>query len=185
MIEKAKEILNSFINKQDDNDCFPINPLEEKTRDEIKFVLKTIVKLEKELKQTKSNFKNSQTHSKNCYKRLKEKYEKLEKAYKNNEVMVRDLNELINKNLDFQKENQGIKDDNTRLWCGLEYANNENAKLKKAISILKEKYDIRLSSDYPEYDYNDKSLTGDLEYILDDEIPLTKKEYELLKEVLE
>ena len=32
------------------------------------------IALEKQYRQTKSNFKNSQTHSKNCYKRLKEKY---------------------------------------------------------------------------------------------------------------
>lgn len=36
------------------------------------------IALEKQHKQTRSNFKNSQTHSKNCYKKLKAKYKKLE-----------------------------------------------------------------------------------------------------------
>lgn len=40
--------------------------------------LERLEKLEKELKQTKSNFKNSQTHSKTHYKRLIDKYLKLE-----------------------------------------------------------------------------------------------------------
>ena len=39
--------------------------------------LERVERLEKELKQTKSNFKNSQTHSKNCYKKLKKDMNRL------------------------------------------------------------------------------------------------------------
>ena len=138
MTKKAKEILNSFISLDTENDCFSINPLEEKTRDEIKFVLKTIEKLEKENQELKQ------------YKEILQEFGLDLESPKIREVLI----------------------------CGLMFK-----EYREAIKILKEKYDIRLSSDYPEYDYNDKSLTGNLEYILDDEIPLTKKEYELLKEV--
>lgn len=41
-----------------------------------------------------------------------------------------------------EKENQGVKDDNTRLWHGLEYGNNEISKLKQAIKILKDKIEF-------------------------------------------
>ena len=40
----------------------------------------------------------------------------------------------IKQDLDrLEKENQGVKDDNTRLWHGLEYANNEISKLKQEL----------------------------------------------------
>ena len=133
--------------------------------------------LEKEHIQIKKNFKNSQTHSKNCYKKLKEKYEKLERAYKNNEVLVRDLNELINRNIELRKqienleeENKGVKDDNTRLWLGLECANNENNKLKLAIEILKEVASLNC----------DKTLETERQLLR-----LSNGDYELLKEVFE
>jgi hypothetical protein len=153
--------------------------------------LKKDTQLEKELKQTKLNFRNSQTHSKNCYKKLKEKYTRLERAYKNNEVLVRDLNELINRNLELRKqienleeENQSVKDDNTRLWNGLEYGNNEISKLKQAIKILKTGSGFKVSKSI--------SLDGTCNYLLDYKVGLInygillyEEQYELLKEVLE
>ena len=106
--------------------------------------------VEKELLQTKKNFKNSQVHSKNCYKKLKEKYEKLERAYKNNNVMARDLNELINRNLELKdkikelevlNENLNKYIDNFRQNANIQnlYDNQEIYKLKQAIKILKDK----------------------------------------------
>lgn len=149
------------------------------------FYINKCNKLEKELKQTKLNFKNSQIHSKNCYKKLKEKYEKLERAYKNNEVMVRDLNELINRNLELRKqienleeENQGVKDDNTRLWHSLECANNEISKFKTALDILKEKGLIFTSG---ESGRENCICLCDYGY----GVSLTQEEYELLEQVLE
>ena len=44
--------------------------------------LDRLKKIEKELKQTKSNFKNSQTHSKKCYKKLKNDMNRLIKIIK-------------------------------------------------------------------------------------------------------
>lgn len=157
------------------------------------FYINKCNKLEKELKQTKLNFRNSQTHSKNCYKKLKEKYTRLERAYKNNEVMVRDLNELINRNLELRKqienleeENQGVKDDNTRLWHSLECANNENAKLKQAIKILKDKFKLDVSLNI------DGEFSVEVKIDKIQNIPnivylkyLEIEQYELLKEVLE
>lgn len=134
--------------------------------------------LEKELKQTKLNFRNSQTHSKNHYKKLKEKYEKLERAYKNNEVMVRDLNELITRNLELKKENQELQEDYLQMQGYYDYYSNENielnkelkrcqeyikkstndhknliidnGKMKKAIKILKDKFEVVIcKSDFP------------------------------------
>lgn len=151
------------------------------------FYINKCNKLEKELKQTKLNFKNSQIHSKNCYKKLKEKYEKLERAYKNNEVMVRDLNELINRNLELRKqienleeENQGVKDDNTRLWHSLEYGNNEISKLKKAIKILKGFVSITKGR-------NEETLKWDIPviYSLGLNKKISQEQYELLEQVFE
>lgn len=93
--------------------------------------------VEKELVQTKKNFKNSQTHSKNCYKKLKEKYEKLEKAYKNNEVMVRDLNDLITRNLELKDE---LKKSQETINAWMKNHKNliiDNGKMKKALDTLK------------------------------------------------
>lgn len=79
----------------------------------------------------------------------------------------------INHDLDrlehLEKENQGVKDDNTRLWHGIEYANNEIAKLKKAIEILKEVVSLNC----------DATLETERQFLR-----LSKEEYELLKEVL-
>ena len=136
-----------------------------------------IEQLEKELKQTKRNFKNSQIHSKNCYKKLKEKFERCKEVYHRNY-------ELIQENGKLKQENQGVKDDNTRLWHGLEYANNENAKLKQAISILKEHIGISFYDESLEvYIYEDEYCT-DFSCLIgfgESEID----EYLLLKEVFE
>jgi chromosome segregation ATPase len=103
------------------------------------FYINKCNKLEKELKQTKLNFRNSQTHSKNCYKKLKEKYTRLERAYKNNEVMTRDLNELINRNLELKKDYDLLDEDYDQLFAKFLERKNENEKLKQAIKVLKEK----------------------------------------------
>ena len=136
--------------------------------------LDRLEQLEKELKQTKLNFRNSQTHSKNCYKKLKEKYIELQYDYndlqKVYDIQEEDYDQLFEKFLKSEEENQGVKDDNTRLWHSLECANNENAKLKQAIKILEDRKHI--------LKYN--GIDGALELGW-----LTKKEYELLKEVLE
>ena len=112
--------------------------------------------VEKELLQTKKNFRNSQVHSKNCYKKLKEKYTRLERAYKNNEVMTRDLNELINRNLELKdkikelevlNENLNKYIDNFRQNANIQnlYDNQEIYKLKQAIKILKDKLKLDVS----------------------------------------
>ena len=82
------------------------------------------------------------------------------------EIIMKDLKRLEQ----LEKENQGVKDDNTKLWHSLEYANNENAKLKQAITILEDRKHI--------LKYN--GIDGALELGW-----LTQKEYKLLKEVFE
>lgn len=61
-------------------------------------------------------------------------------------VMCEQWHQVIKQDLDkleqLEKENQGVKDDNTRLWHGLEYGNNEISKLKQAIKILKDKIEF-------------------------------------------
>lgn len=129
-----------------------------------------VKKTEKELKQTKLNFKNSQIHSKNCYKKLKEKYTRLERAYKNNEVMTRDLNELINRNLELKDELKRCQE-TIESWChNHKKLIIDNGKMKKAITILEDRKHI--------LKYN--GIDGALELGW-----LTQKEYELLKEVFE
>ena len=93
--------------------------------------------LEKELKQTKLNFKNSQIHSKNCYKKLKEKYTRLERAYKNNEVMTRDLNELINRNLELKKDYELLDEDYDQLFEKFLESEKENQELKAKETPMK------------------------------------------------
>lgn len=63
----------------------------------LKKIIKEKSKLEKELKQTKSNFKNSQIHSKKCYKNLKEKYNCLLSIVED----LREENESLNNEIDF------------------------------------------------------------------------------------
>jgi hypothetical protein len=99
-----------------------------------------------------------------------------------------DKYETIKKDLDrlkqLEKENQGVKDDNTRLWHSIEYANNEIAKLKKAIDILKENLFIQFE------EVNDCLMVKLKEY-KDQDCDYTimfldnKEDYELLKEVLD
>lgn len=126
------------------------------------FYINKCKKLEKELKQTKLNFKNSQTHSKNCYKKLKEKYEKLERAYKNNEVLVQDLNELINRNIELRDELNRSQETISAWMENHKKLIIDNGKMKKAIKILKE---------YIMYEELDEILEKypDLKEVLEDE----------------
>ena len=145
----------------------------------IKQDLDRLEKIEKELKQTKRNFKNSQTHSKNCYKKLKEKYTRLERAYKNNEVMVRDLNELINRNLELKKVRDNYSDQLNYVWNIVNSLKDENTKLKQAIKIL-----MRFKFTLHHTNCNRTGYEMYTDSLLEYE-PLTKEEYDLLKEVLE
>ena len=139
---------------------------------------KEIDRLKKELKQTKLNFRNSQTHSKNRYKKLKEKYEKLETAYKNNEVMVRDLNELITRNLELKDALNRCQETISAWMENHKSLIIDNGKMKKALDILKEKLEIQLHQDdeyFPIPMINGSEIFQNL----------TKEEYKLLKEVLQ
>ena len=60
----------------------------------------------------------------------------------------------------------------------------ELTKYKRAFEILKDKFGIKLSAEYPDSDYNDMHISGDMEYTLNDEIQLTYEEYELLEELM-
>lgn len=152
----------------------------------IKKDLDRLEQLEKELKQTKLNFRNSQIHSKNCYKKLKEKYTRLERAYKNNEVMTRDLNELINRNLELKDE---LKRSQETISAWMENHKKliiDNGKMKKAIEILKERLELKLEVCHNGgCTLNHKVIRG---CITPNERCLRHleiKEYELLKEVFE
>lgn len=101
-----------------------------------------------------------------------------EKAFEDIEKIYNVFVHYRDKAKQLEKENQGVKDDNTRLWHGLEYANNEISKLKKALDILKEKLEIQLHQD-DEY-FPIPMISGSEIYQ-----NLTKEEYELLKEVLD
>lgn len=118
----------------------------------------------------------------NYFKIIKQDLDKLEIATKNDEGLIRDNVKLIKRVLELQDENQGVKDDNTRLWHGLEYANNEVAKLKKAIEILKNGFEIVLcESDFPIFDAEYSigfKINNDGVYT-----HVSQKEYELLEEV--
>lgn len=104
-----------------------------------------------------------------------------ERAYKNNEVMTRDLNELINRNLELKQENQGVADDNTRLWHSLECANNENAKLKKAIEILKKYLGITFYDESCQVYFYEDERYADFSCLIGCE----EDEYLLLKQAFE
>lgn len=154
------------------------------TKEETLEQLKYIEHLEKELKQTKLNFRNSQTHSKNCYKKLKEKYTRLERAYKNNEVMTRDLNELINRNLELKDE---LKRSQETINAWMENHKKliiDNGKMKKALDIFERQYIhiyyLRRTENVEEYN---KMIDKFDEYDLFDY--LIEEDYELLKQVFE
>lgn len=179
--EKISEISNSefplidFFNDIDWLDDRHFNT--EKAYEDIEKIYNVFVyykdkvkKTEKELKQTKLNFKNSQIHSKNCYKKLKEKYTRLERAYKNNEVMVRDLNELINRNLELKDELKRCQETISAWMENHKKLIIDNGKMEKALTILKDRKHI--------LKYN--GIDGSLELGW-----LTQREYELLKEVFE
>lgn len=137
--------------------------------------LDRLEKLEKELKQTKSNFRNSQTHSKNCYKKLKEKYNKRVKENENNKGLVRENVELINKILKLQIDKKKLD------------------LLEKAIKIFLKKpyvieyfYDFIWNEEEQRYVYNEECTSFDCDGNIIKEkfiFYLTKQEYELLKEV--
>lgn len=78
---------------------------------------KKLHELEKELRQTKSNFKNSQTHSKNCYKKLKAKFLKFEKE---NQELKEDLEESFDYNALRQLKINSLEEENTKLEKALE-----------------------------------------------------------------
>ena len=102
-----------------------------------------------------------------------------ERAYKDIEKIFNVFVYYKNKCKQLEKENQGVKDDNTRLWHSLECANNEISKFKTAINILN-KFNFKVETtncNRTGYEMYTDSL---LEYE-----PLTKEEYDLLKEVLE
>lgn len=205
-IKNIKSVINEFYHKEKcegrltecANDCWKSY---QKVCDEIEQDLDRLKQLEKELKQTKLNFRNSQTHSKNCYKKLKEKYTRLERAYKNNEVMTRDLNELINRNLelgkdydakdleciDLLKENQRLKkvrdnysDQLNYVWNIVNSLKDENTRLKQAIKILKAKLiPILLLQEVDTLEEYNEGLDDC------DEYRLTQEEFDLLKKVFE
>lgn len=190
--EKISEISNSefplidFFNDIDWLDDRHFNT--EKAYEDIEKIYNVFVyykdkvkKTEKELKQTKLNFKNSQIHSKNCYKKLKEKYTRLERAYKNNEVMTRDLNELINRNLELKKDYELLDEDYDQLFAKFLDCKIENQKLKQAIKILESKFKFELGVSVVKERY-----CYSLEFLFNNSyFSITKVEYELLKEVFE
>ena len=51
----------------------------------------------------------------------------------------------------------------------------------RAFKILEDKLEIKLNAEYPDSDYNDMPISGDMEYTLNDEIQLTKEEYSVLE----
>lgn len=173
--EALKRLFDSYVSskfyginyKEDDEDYNII----EQDLDRLK-------RLEKELKQTKLNFRNSQIHSKNCYKKLKEKYTRLERTYKNNEVMTRDLNELINRNLELKEE---LKKSQETINAWMENHKKliiDNGKMKKAIKILKEKVEMPLLDDFEVINKDYIHL-----YRLRTKALINEEEYELLSEV--
>lgn len=106
---------------------------------------------------------------------IKQDLKKLEQLEKENESLnniietdIKDLQEL-------RKENQDLKIENFDLELVL---NGEIDKLKKAIEVLKDKYDFDI---YYNENFTTPTLTINCDYFKE----LTQQEYELLKEVLE
>ena len=102
-----------------------------------------------------------------------EKLEQLEIANKNNEGLVRENADLINRNLKLQDENQELKT-KVAVLEGVNQAFRETAiecnKLKQAIEILTEVVSLNC----------DKTLETERQFL-----KLSQKQYELLKEVFE
>ena len=95
--------------------------------------------------------------------------------------LCNELYDIITQDL---KQLGAIKEDNTRLWHGLEYANNENAKLKQALNILKNRFEIILYEHT--FPISESKYFIGFKYNNDDIwIYVPQEEYELLKEVLE
>lgn len=132
----------------------------------IKKALSRLEQIEKERQEVETRLSSKETNT------FDEIATMIKKAY--------DYDVLVNKCKQLEKENQGVKDDNTRLWHGLEYANNENAKLKKALDIL---------TNNKFYIYGIKTFSSVKQYnniIIGTEFDkLTQEEFELLKEVLQ
>lgn len=84
-------------------------------------------------------------NSKECLDLAILEYEKDLETDKNNQWVKNVLKGLkeIKQDLDrLEKENQGVKEDNTRLWHSIEYANNEIAKLRKGFKLLKDSFEV-------------------------------------------
>ena len=118
----------------------------------------------------------------NIIKQDLDRLEKLEKANKNNEGLVRENTDLINRNFELQDENKALKgnvkilEENKETLLKLfDKAMEENTKLKNAIKILKDKIEfedlgeMQSGNVYRPY-FNDC---------------IDQEEYELLKSVLE
>lgn len=102
----------------------------------IKQDLGRLEKVEKDLKQTKSNFKNSQTHSRNCYKKLLDRYMGLEKENTKLKKSIEILNKypkMINDSVRFDSP-YGIQ-----LMLGV--SKEEAEEIKKGYRLLKEVLD--------------------------------------------
>lgn len=88
--EALERLLNSPTPKMRGGSYLDIKIIES-----IKQDLDKLEKVEKDLKQTKSNFKNSQTHSRNCYKKLLDKYMGLEKENTKLKKVIESLKDKI------------------------------------------------------------------------------------------
>lgn len=106
-----------------------------------------------------------------------DRLEQLEKAYKNNEGIVRDNVKLMNKNLELQKENQELQQINEEFLQSQIKVVEKIEKLEKAISILKDKFEIIAVKE----DYDGEYIIETSTYFL----YINQKQCELLKEVLQ
>lgn len=107
---------------------------------------------------------------------LVDKVEQLEIANKNNEGLVRENVDLINRNLKLQDELKRCQDTINKWMNDNKQLIIDNGKLKQAIKILKNKFEITIDKD------------KDNTYWLENEDYckyITQEEYELLKEVFE
>lgn len=148
----------------------------------IKQDLDRLEKVEKDLKQTKSNFKNSQTHSRNCYKKLLDRYMGLEKENQELKEKVKILEEneeaVLTTLESAVQENEKLKE---RYKHRAETSNDlckEVRQYEKAFEILKEK-----KVDIPKLLANDFNNYNALSVFFGFK-QLTQEEYELLREVL-
>lgn len=105
------------------------------------------------------------------------------------------LKQIITQDLD---QLEGVKEDNTRLWQGLEYANNENARLKQELKRcqgtikkwMKDNKQLIIDNGKMKkaLDILKEFVSLNCNMILETErqlLKLSQEAYELLKEVLE